>query len=179
MRSSMERIKLASYVFVIVIPLMGLWLITLDVAYWGFGIERFNSNILGQNFYVIYPNTPVIERQIYGGLAAIPVLLLRLLSFWFLWKMFYNFTRDKIFISETVYHLKHYAKFAVFGVIAFYFLSGIRRWAIGEFSNAPLWTHLQLNPHETAILFTSAIIYVASMVIEQGNRYKSETESYV
>lgn len=179
MTSSMTRVKIASYGFLIFIPYLSLWLISLDVAYWGYGIERFNSAILGQNFYEIYPNPPVPERQFYGGLAAIPVLGLRLISFWFLWKMFFNFTRGNIMISDTVYHLKHYAKFSVAGVVAYFFLSGVRRWGTGEFDHSPLWTHFQFNPHETAIMFSSAIIYVASKIIEEGNKYKAETESYV
>lgn len=179
MTPSMNRVKLASYAFLIFIPYLGMWLISLDVAYWGFGVERFNSSILGQNFYEIYPNPPVPERQFYGGLAAIPVLALRLISLGFLWRMFYGFTRGHIMISGTVYYLKQYAKFSVFGVIAYFFLSGIRRWGTGEFDHSPLFTHFQFNPHETAILFSSAIIYVASKIIEEGNKYKAETESYV
>ncbi|MEP3891336.1 MAG: hypothetical protein ABJN69_12830 [Hellea sp.] len=175
----MSRVTLASYGFLVLIPLMGLWLISLDVVYWGFGIERMNNAILGQNFYEIYPNPPVPERMIYGGLAAIPVLILRLISFWFLWKMFYNFARKQIMVSDTVYHLKQYAKFAVLGVVAYFFMSGIRRWSAGEFDRFPLGTHFQFHPHETSILFTAAIIYVASKIIEEGNRYKIETESYV
>ena len=117
--------------------------------------------------------------MIYGGLVAIPVLVLRLISYAHLWLMFRNFTREDIHVSQTVHRLKQYAKYAAFGVVAFFFLSGVRRWGIGEFSNAPLWTHLQFTRHETAILFTSAIIYVAAKVIEQGNQFKAETESYV
>lgn len=179
MNHSLTRVKIASYGFLLLIPLMGLWLVSLDVVYWGFGIERMNNSVLGQNFYEIYPNPPVPERMVYGGLVAIPVLVLRLISFWFLWKMFYNFARNKIMINDTVYHLKQYAKYAVFGVVAYFFMSGVRRWGVGEFNHSPLWNHFQFNPHETSILFTSAIIYVASKIIEEGNRYKTETESYV
>lgn len=174
-----RQIRVFSYIFLVLLPLLAIWLITKDILYWGFGIERLNSDLLGQNFYEIYPNPPVAERQLYGGLAAIPVLILRLLSLWYLWRMFRNFVRGHIMIETTVYHLKQYAKYSVFSVIAFFFLSGVRRWGIGEFSDMPLWTHLQLNPHETVLIFTSAVIYVAAQVIDQGNRYKAETESYV
>ncbi len=173
------RLKIASYGFVVLIPLIALWLIGMDVLYWGYGIERLNSDILGQNFYEIYPNSPIAERQLYGGLAAIPVLMLRLISFWYLWKMFLNFTHGKILVKDTVYHLKQYAKYAVFGVLAAIVFSGVKRWGIGEFSGDPLWTHLELNSHDSSVLFTSAIIFIASKIIAEGNRFKTETESYV
>lgn len=179
MKSLTARIKIVSFGFLILIPLMGSWLIAIDIFYWGYGIERLNNQFLGQNFYEIYPQPPVPERQIFGGIVAIPVLFFRLTALAFLWRMFYNFTRDKIHVGGTVFHLKYYAIFSVLGVIAFFCLSGVRRWATGEFSGYPLYTHLQFTPHETAILFTSAIIYVASKVIEEGNRFKAETESYI
>ncbi len=175
----MKQVKIVSYAFLTYIPLLAIWMVGVEYAYWGLGLDRFGNDFLGQNFYVIYPTPPIPERQIYGGLAALPVLICRLIALWFLWKMFFNFTKEKIMIGETVRLLRQYAKYSVFGVVAFFFLSGVRRWGIGEFSDMPLWTHLQLNSHEFAILFSSAIIYVASKVIEEGNKYKAETESYV
>lgn len=175
----MNRIKLASYAFLIYIPLFALWIIALPIIYWGLGLERLGNDLIGQNFYEIYVNPPIEGRALYGGLSAIPVVLLRLVALWFLWKMFYNFIRGKILISDTVHHLKQYAKYSCLAVVVFFFLSGIRRWALGEFDDLLVFARFQLNPHETAILFSSAIIYVASKIIEEGNKYKAETESYV
>lgn len=169
----------ASVVFIILIPLAILLALAALITYWGFGIDRVHSGVFGDNFIVLADRPPIADRRTFGLLASIPALLLWSAAMWNLLIMFVNFNRGILIGVEMVKHLRAFSLYSFLAVIAGFTLSGAMRWAMGVFDNAPLWTHLGFSTTHASILLTSAIIFFASHMIEEGYRYKQETEEYV
>ncbi len=170
---------MASIGFLVVIPLIVLFAVFCAVAYWCFGIASIDSEVFGADFLVIASQPPVSERRLWGMLAMLPALLFWLYSMWRLFLMFLNFNSDSPVGLITIGHLRSFSLFSLLTVIAAFLLSGVMRWAAGVFDDAPLWTHLWFSPAHLVLLFCSAVIYIASHIIEAGYAYKRETEEYV
>lgn len=176
---SKRWVRLASLGFLIVIPLLAAIVILGVVAFWGFGLDRLGNATLGANFFVLAEEPPVPERRIYGLLAVLPVAALWLYAMARLFAMFWQFRRGEVMAVTTIAHLRSFALFASLSVIAGFLLSGVMRWAMGRFDDAPLWTHLGFSGTHAAVLFMAAIMFVASHIVEEGYAYKRETEDYV
>lgn len=179
MSRSSPGIRAASSAFLILIPLLMILTTAGVVLFWGFGIHRLGNENLGQNFLVLYGTPPVPGRELYGLLATAPILGLWFYAAWRLFAMFRNFLKGPVVGPETIRHLRAYARFSALAILASFLLSGVIRWALGVFDNAPLWTHLGFSITDAAMLFSSALIFVASHIIEQGYAYKKEIEEYV
>lgn len=174
-----NRIRLASRIFLVLIPLIAALALAGVILFWGFGVERLGNDALGRNFIVLFEDAPLPERRLYGLLASLPVLFFWFYASWHLFAMFRNFLAGQFVGLETVRRLRAYAVYSALAVLSAFVLSGVMRWAMGYFDDAPLWTHLGFSVTHAAMLFSSAIIYVASHIVEQGYAYKKETEDYV
>lgn len=159
--------------FLVGIPLVAILIIVGVVSYWGFGRAGF-----GDNFIILADQPPVADRRVFGLLAALVPTGLMLCSLWRLFQMFTVENRS-LMGPTTVGHLRGFSLFSVWTVISAFLLSGVMRWAMGVFDNAPLWTHLGFSVTHAAILFGAFIIYVATFLIEEGYSYKQETQEYV
>lgn len=179
MSRPLSWLRAASAGFIIAIPVMAVTAIAGVIAYWGLGLDRLGNASLGENFIVFAVNAPVPERRAYGLIATLPALLLWLYSMWRLFVMFLRFHTGRVIGLETVRHMRAFSLFAFLAVMAGFLLSGVMRWAMGVFDAAPLWTHLGFSTTHAAVLFTSAVVYVASYIIEEAYAYKRETEEYV
>lgn len=174
-----NRIRLASRIFLVLTPLIAALALAGVVLFWGFGVERIGNDALGRNFIVLFEDAPLPERRIYGLGASLPVLFFWFCASWHLFAMFHNFLAGQLVGLATVRRLRAYARYSALAVLSAFALSGVMRWALGYFDDAPLWTHLGFSVAHAAMLFSSAIIYVASHIVEQGYAYKKETEDYV
>jgi Protein of unknown function (DUF2975) len=179
MSRSNKWLRAASVCFLVLIPLLAAAAIAGIVVYWGFGIDRWGNATLGQNFIVLTDRPPVPERQVFGLLASLPALVLWLYAMARLFVMFRSVGAGKVMALDTIRHLRAFALFSALSVVAGFALSGVMRWAIGEFDDQPLWTHLGFSVTHASVLFTSAIIFVASHIIQEGLEYKNEVEEYV
>ncbi|MBC2777323.1 DUF2975 domain-containing protein [Parasphingopyxis marina] len=179
----MSRLKrwiiVASVGFLCLIPLFALVAIAGVVSYWGFGVDHVDSSLFGPNFLVLAEAPPVPERQVYGLVAALVPLLLWLCAQVRLFVMFALCASGRALGTATVRHLRAFSLYAALAVLSGFALSGVMRWAAGEFDDAPLWTHLGFSTTHAAVLFMAAIMFVASHIIEEGYDYKRETEEYV
>lgn len=162
--------------FLCLIPLLALVAIAGVVSFWGFGVDHVDSSLVGQNFLVLGEAPPVPDRRVFGLLAALVPLLLWLYA---QGRLFALCASGRALGPETVRHLRAFSLFAALAVLAGFALSGVMRWAAGEFDDAPLWTHLGFSTTHAAVLFMAAIMFVASHIIEEGYGYKRETEDYV
>ena len=169
----------ASAGFLVAIPLLMLVATASVVVYWGFGLNRLGNDVLGQNFIVLWDQPPVAERRVYGLLAVLPALGFWLFAMQRLFVMFRNFYAGRTVGLETIRLLRSFALYSAIAVMAAFAFSGVMRWAAGQFDDAPLWTHLGFSATHAAVLFTAAIVFVASHIIEEGYEYKKETEEYV
>ena len=168
-----QFIKLARIGFLGVIPLFALLIVAGVVSYWGFGVAGY-----GDNFIILADEAPVPERRIYGLIAALAPTGLMLGALWRLHQMFLN-AGDNLMGQTTVTHLRSFSLLSIWTVVTAFLLSGVMRWAMGVFDNAPLWTHLGFSVTHAAILFGAFIVYVATYLIEEGYAYKREIEEYV
>lgn len=179
MSTTQNGIRLASHIFMVLIPLIACLALAGVILFWGLGVERLGNDTLGRNFIVLFEDTPRPERRIYGLLATLPALFFWFCASWHLFAMFRNFLAGQLVGPVTVRRLRAYAVYSALAVLAAFLFSGVMRWAMGYFNDAPLWTHLGFSVSHAAMLFSSAIIFVASHIIEQGYAYKKETEDYV
>ncbi len=160
--------------FLIVLPLSALLIVAGVLCYWGLGINR-----IGDNLIVLAAQPPVADRRSAGLLAiSIPTILL-LAGLWRLFVMFRPLNSPEQLGVQTVRHLRVFASFSAASAITAFFLSGVLRWAMGVFDDAPLWTHLGFSFLHATVLFFCAVIFMASRLIEAGYAYKRETEEYV
>jgi len=160
--------------FLTLIPLLMVLIIVGIGLYWGAGINR-----LGGNFVVLAETVPIAERRLYGLVAASVPAALFLRGLWHLFRMFMRTGKEALLVADTVTRLRAFAKYSVLAVLSAFLLSGVMRWAMGVFDNAPLWTHLGFSITHGAILFLAAVIYVATLLIEEGHGYKKEMEEYI
>ncbi|QLC23717.1 hypothetical protein HFP57_00830 [Parasphingopyxis algicola] len=179
MSRSKGAVRAASAVLTVLIPFFALLAISGVVLFWGFGVHRIGNAALGENFIVLLDQPPVPERRLYGLVATLPALLFWLYASWRLFLMFRAFHTGPLIGPVTIRHLRAYALFSALAVLSAFLLSGVMRWALGQFDDAPLWTHLGFSVTHGLMLFSSAILYVASHVIEEGYAYRKETEEYV
>ncbi|MEO9543415.1 MAG: hypothetical protein ABJ269_15925 [Parasphingorhabdus sp.] len=144
------------------------------ITYWGFGVDR-----LGGNFIVFSGVVPIEERRVFGFLASsVPTIFVQI-ALWHLFMMFRQYSQTKLVALRTISHLRAFAKYSLLTVISAFLLSGVMRWAMGVFDDAPLWTHLGFSITHLVMLFSSAIIYIATYLIEEGYRHGQEIQEYV
>ncbi len=172
-------VRIASLGFLILIPVLALLAVCAVFIFWGLGENTLGNDALGSRFIVFAENPPHAARQLYGLLASIPALGFWLYSMWRLFSMFMEFRTGPLIADKTIRHLRAFSVFSFLAVVAGFVLSGVMRWAAGVFDDAPLWTHLGFSTTHASILFTSAIIYVASFIVEEGYSYKRETAEYI
>ncbi|WDI33115.1 hypothetical protein PUV54_07885 [Hyphococcus flavus] len=179
MGRSKQWLRLTSIGFLIVIPFLAFLAVAGIAAYWGFGVDRWGNDFVGENFIVIAEHPPVPERRLFGLAAILAPLTFLLLGFWRLFQLFLTFHDGRLVASGTINHLKAFSVFSSLAVLTSFMFSGVMRWAMGVFDNAPLWTHLGFSTTHAAVLFTSAIVYAATHIIEEGYAYKQETKEYL
>ena len=172
-------VRIASIGFVLLIPLLAALAVSGVFIFWGFGQNTLGNEALGSRFIVFAENPPHAERHLYGLVASLPALGCWLYSMWRLFRMFVEFRTGPLVADKTIKHLRAFSFFSFLAVVAGFLLSGVMRWAAGVFDDAPLWTHLGFSTTHAAVLFTSAIIYVASFIVEEGYAYKRETTEYI
>ena len=174
---NIHAIRRFSAAMVWVTPVIGVFSILLPALFWIADI-----NVIwfgGNNNLVIADNPPVDGRRLVGVAAITPALIAWLVSLYHLFLLFQRFRGGAVFDLTSVMHLRTYALFAGLTVLFTVAGSGARRWAQGEFSDAPLWTHIQISPEHWLLIFTAAIFYFVSFVIEEAKAYKDEAENYI
>jgi len=172
-------VRAASAGFLMAIPLLAILAVSGVFIFWGLGQNTLGNDALGSEFIVLAENPPHAERRFYGLIASAPALLFWLYSMWRLFRMFLDFRTDSMIADNTIKHLRAFSLFSFIAVITGFLLSGVMRWAAGVFDDAPLWTHLGFSTTHASVLFTSAIIYVASFIVEEGYAYKREAAEYI
>lgn len=176
MSTSQGWLRATSAAFLVLIPLLAAAGLFCVAAYWGFGLARIGD---ASTHMLLADAPPVPGRQVYGLIAAGIPLLLWLYAMLRLFLLFLYFRRGEALVLRTVRELRAFALYLALTVIAGFALSGMARWAMGRFDDAPLWTHLGFSTTHAAVLFMAGIVYVASHIIEQGYGYRRETEEYV
>lgn len=174
---NIRAIRRFSAIMVWVIPVIGVFSILLPALFWIADV-----NVIwfgGNNNIVIADNPPIDSRRLTGVVAITPALIAWLVSLYHLFLLFRRFRRGVVFNLTSVMHLRAYALFAGVTVLFTVAGSGATRWALGEFSDAPLWTHIQISPAHWLLIFTAAIFYFVSFVIKEAKAYKDEAEDYV
>ena len=169
-------IRRFSAVMLWLIPAIAILSLVLPALYW---IANIDVIWVGNNNLVIADNPPVDERRLVGMIAVTPALAAWLVALYQLLRLFQRFRAGAVFDLQSVKHLQAYSLFAGLTVVFTVAGSGARRWAQGEFSDAPLWTHIQISPEHWLLLFTAAIFYFVSFVIEEAKAYKDEADNYV
>lgn len=157
------------------LPIVALAQVFLLVAYWGF-----DATVLawGSTTVELYDVPPVPERRLIGLGAVLPAFALWLAALVHLFLLFRRFARGALVDVSTVRRLRFYALFAGLATLADILLSGARRWSQGEFSDQPLWTHIQVSDHAYAMIFTTAVLFLVSFALEEGDAFREETERY-
>lgn len=172
--SRMPWTRLVTMTFILAIPILGLAIIAFFLMFWGLGIDR-----LGGNTVVIASAAPLPERRIIGLIAALVPSVLALQSLWHLFEMFRRIHRGDALTSKTVRSLRWFSTYACLAAISAIALSGVIRWAMGEFDDQPFWTHLQITPVHWAVLFMAGVTWAASSAIEDGIAMAREVQDYV
>ena len=176
MSTSPVSLRIAVTVMLVILPLIAVVAIVGVFGYWGFGIVRLGGE---STHMVLAEVAPEPDRRIYGLLAALMPLATGLYALWRLFTLFLHFRRGELVGHKTVRDLRAFSLFLALTVIAGFALSGVMRWAMGRFDDAPLWTHLGMSSTHSTVLLLAVIVYVASHVIEEGYAYKRETEDYI
>ncbi len=174
MFDSKPLVKLACRGFLIAIPVIAIVIVSAVITFWGFGINR-----LGGNFIVLHELAPVPERRLAGFAAVCVPVLFSLGALWHLFWMFRQYSRTQMVAIQTIRHLRAFCTYSVLTAVTAFLLSGVLRWAMGVFDDAPLWTHLGLSVSHMIVLFAAAIIYLATYLIEEGYRHGEEIREYV
>jgi len=158
------------------IPIIGFFSLLLPALYW---VANIDVIWFGDNNLVLADNPPIDERRLIGVVAVTPALIVWLMALIQLQFLFRRFRRGAVFDLTAVKHLQAYALYAGLTALLTVAGSGARRWAQGEFSDAPLWTHIQISLEHWLLIFTAAIFYFVSFVIKEAKAYKDEAEDYV
>jgi len=166
--------RLVTMTFMVTIPILGLAIVTFFIMFWGLGIDR-----LGDNTLVIANDAPLPQRRTIGLIAALVPSLLVLQSLWHLFEMFRGIHSGNALTRKTVKSLRWFSTYACLATISAIALSGVIRWAMGEFDDQPLWTHLQISPVDLAVLFMAGVTWAASSAIEDGIAMAREVQDYV
>lgn len=176
MKSRKQWVLAASGALMVAIPLIALAQVGLMTAYWGF-----DANVLawGSTNIVIEPAPPVSERRWTGIAAVAPPTLVWLAALSQLFLLLRGFSQGALIDAAGVRRLRNYALLAGLATILDIAGSGARRWALGEFSGEPLWTHIQIPAHVSAMIFTTLIIFLVSFALEEGYAFREETERYL
>lgn len=173
---NIQQLRRFSTFMLWIIPVIAFFSASLTAIYWGANVDVI---WFGDNNIVIADNPPIDGRRLVGVLAVAPALLVWMIALYRLFLLFRQFRRRIFFDLVAVKHIRAYSLYsgltAVFTVAG----SGARRWAQGEFSSAPLWTHIQISPEHWILVFSATIFYFISFAIEEAKAYKDEAESYV
>lgn len=172
-----RTIRRFSFAMMAVIPAIAFFSILLTGLYWAAGIDVIwftNSTNL-----VLAETPPHAERRIIGLLAVTPPLAAWLYALWNLFRMFRDIREGAIFNIWTIRRLRAYSLFSALTAVFTIAGSGVRRWAQGEFSDMPLWTHIQISIEHWLLIFTALIFYFVAYALEWAKEYKEEAESYV
>ena len=162
-----------SAAMLLVIPVIAALAVLIPAVYWWGGVYN-----VGDNTIVLAETPPREGYAWFGWLVGLPSTLAWLYALYRLWRMF-DSLRTELFISDAAARdLRAYSLFTILTVAFDVATSGARRWAMGEFDNAPLYTHININIDHFTLLFTAAIFLIVSMVMVEANRYKAETEQY-
>ncbi len=168
-------VRAASLVMMAFLPIVALAQLFLLVLYWAYDLTLL---AWGSTTVEIFDLPPVPERRLVGIAAITPAFLLWLAALAHLFLLFRRFARGALIDLSTVRRLRGYALFAGLATLADILLSGARRWSQGEFSDQPLWTHIQVSDHAYAMLFTTAVLFLVSFALEEGDAFREETERY-
>lgn len=167
-------IRLICRVFLVVIPLLGVAIVAGIAAYWGFGYNRLWDNTL-----VLHELDPVPDRRIYGLFAAAVPGWLALLALWHLFNVFSQTQAGAGLALRVIHHLRAFSRYSILMALAAFVLSGVMRWAMGAFNDAPFWTHLNFSITHLIVIVGATIIHVSSHLIEQGYQFGQEVQEYV
>lgn len=160
-----------------VIPAIAFFSVLLTGLYWGAGV---NVIWLADSTNLVLAETPPhAERRTAGLIAVTPALAAWLYALWNLFQMFRDIRKGAIFNIWTIRRLRAYSLFSALTALFTVAGSGARRWAQGEFSDMPLWTHIQISIEHWLLAFTALIFYFVACVLEWAKEYKEEAESYV
>ena len=158
------------------IPTIGLLSVLAAGLYW---VANIDVIWFGNNNLVLAESVPLKERRLVGIAAVTPALIAWLVALYHLFAMFKDFHAGAIFNLWSIRHLRAYSLFAGLTAVFTVAGSGARRWAQGEFSDYPLWTHIQISPEHWLLIFTAAIFYFVSFALEWAKEYKDEADSYI
>ncbi len=161
------------------IPLIGVITAALYFIYWGVSENIIWFGPDNAHNLVIHENPPMPGRRLIGIVATAPALIAWLVALTHLFILFRRFRQGHFIEPKVVAHLRGYTLFSVIAALFDIAGSGARRWAQGEFSDQPLWTHIQISPEHFLIIFSAAVFFFVSFVMGYAITYKDEAESYV
>lgn len=176
MHSRRRFVLAASAALMAAIPLIAIAQVALLIAYWGFDIHVV---AWGSTNIVFEPAPPLAARRWIGIAAVSPPMLVWLAALAQLFMLLRGFSQGALIEAAGVRRLRNYALLAGLATILDIAGSGARRWALGEFSDAPLWTHIQIPAHVSAMIFTTLVIFLVSFALEEGYGFREETERYL
>jgi len=177
--SRAQRVRAAALFFLGLIPLLCLAAVFSLLAFWGWGVAEIDGPAGADRLIVLAEQGPVAGRGIYGLLASLPALAFGLVAAWHLLALFAGFRFGGLVGPQAIRRLRGFAGFTALAVMAAFVFSGVMRWALGVFDDAPLWTHLGFSAVHAAILLMAGVVYMASEIVEEGYTYKREAEDYV
>lgn len=171
-----RRIRQYSLCMMWLIPAIAFLSVLAPTLYW---LGDVNVIWFGDSNLVLAENPPLKDRRFVGVIAVAPALTVWLIALYQLFAMFRNFHAGSVFALSTIRRIRAYALFAGLTALLTIAGSGARRWAQGEFSDQPLWTHIQISLEHWLLIFTAAIFYFVSFALEWAKDYKDEAESYI
>lgn len=179
MSSQKQAIARITGFMLILIPVIAAITAALYVIYWVAGTNVIWFGPDNAHNLVIYDAAPIAERRLVGILATGPAVISWLIALAHLFFLFRGFQGGAFIDTKAARRLRGYTFFAALAVLLDVAGSGARRWSQGEFSDAPLWTHIQISPEHLLLIFTAAIFYFISFILEYAKAYKDEAESYI
>ena len=155
-------------------PLIALCALIGPLVYW-FG----RMNVIGDNFIVFASAPPRPGAEVFGYLTGAPTSVLWCYALYRLWRLAGRLASDPFVDERGARDLQMFALFTILATVFDIATSGARRWARGEFDDAPLYSHINLNTEHMTLIFTSVIFYGVSFILVEGARLRRETESYL
>ncbi|GJL95739.1 MAG: hypothetical protein DHS20C05_21440 [Hyphococcus sp.] len=179
MSSQKKMIQRIAGIMQVIIPLIGIFSAGIHLVYWGASENVIWFGPDNAHNLVIHDNPPMEGRRLVGIIATSPAVIVWLVALAHLFFLFRRFQQGHFIEPKVVSHLRGYTLFSVIAALLDIAGSGARRWAQGEFSDQPLWTHIQISPEHFLIVFSAAVFYFVSFVMGYAITYKDEAESYV
>lgn len=158
----------------LVIPAIGFAALFAPVIYWWAGVYNVADNTL-----VLAATPPREGFAWFGWLVGLPSTACWLYALYRLWRFFSVLQRERFINRDAAVDLKFFSFFTIAAVIFDVLTSGARRWAQGEFDNAPLYTHINLNSEHATLVFVAMMFFTVALVLEEAHRFKDETEQYL